>query len=49
MIPHTLLDILEDTSDKDGPTSTTFEVTEEDVEVDNIIDIVFSDDEDDDD
>ena len=36
MIPHMLLDILEDTNDEDGQTSTTFEVTEEDDEVDNI-------------
>jgi len=48
MIPQTLVDILED-ADVEDEQAVSFEATEEDDEVDNIIDIVFSADEDDDD
>jgi len=41
-----LADILEDANIEDGQTSTSFDVTKENDEVNNITDIVFSEDED---
>ena len=45
-MPHTMADIVADFMTDDGELLTTEEVTDEDDEADNVIDVLFSDDED---